>query len=515
MQFGSTKCTQMVAQLLATFLMSLFIVIASSSEAAATQISAAAAIVPPAKIPWIAFDDGGDRIGVNNAETVITPSTVRKLALLWSVTTPNVVDSSVVVLPGVQTPSGMRDLLFVTTDAGSLLAIDANTGVLVWHQDTQGPVLTNSAPAIDPVSQRYVYSYGLDGKIHKYEVGTGTEITQGWPVTVTLEPGLEKGSATLNVSNKYLYMTLSSGTGDRGHYVGHVVAINLASAQMSVFNALCSDKRELLFTDSTRSNYCPDVGGGIWARGGVVVDSVTGNVFFTVGNGTYNANKGGHDYGDTVLELTPDLGTIVDTYTPTDYDALNRNDYDLGSEAPLLLPKQSTSNTPFMLVQVGKDQSIRLLNRQNLSGQGGPNHVGGELQVIKNSIYLGYTHPLVWNDANNTTWVFVADDLATYAYKVVTDAAGHSSLQLVYQTGRSSSPFIANGVLFLQDYKAVLALDPTTGSVLWKATQSSGSIQNRHWQSPVVVNGHLYFTDNNIYNHSNQSGHLYAYGINA
>ncbi len=441
------------------------------------------------QVAWPAFDGGGQRSGINTHETIITRANVGMLTRKWQKSLPAVVDGAPVELPNVATPAGVKTLLFVTTTKGSLIALNAATGNQIWRANTTGPNFTTSSPALDP-NGHFVYGYGLDGKIHKYAVGTGVEIaTGGWPVTITLMPHVEKGSSPINVGNGYLYMVTSGYPGDGGHYEGHVVAINLASGRVTVFNSLCANITQLL-----GANTCSQVQSGIWARGGAVIDPVTGNVFVSTGNGTFDANNGRHNYGDTVIELTPDLARVVDTYSTANLATLQANDQDLASAAPVMLPKQVNSFTPYMFVQAGKDNSLRLINRQNMSGKGGPNHVGGELQTI--GLPQGGdvdTHPVAWTDANNTTWVFVANFTGFSAFKVVTDGNGRSSLQFAYQNGNSgSSPFIANGILYIQGSGIIRATDPTTGNILW-----SSAIGGLHWQSPIVVNGQVIVPDNN------------------
>jgi hypothetical protein len=53
----------------------------------------------------------------------------------------------------------------------------------------------------------------------------------------------------------------------------------------------------------------------------------------------------------------------------------------------------------------------------------------------------------------------------------------------------------------------VLAREPTTGERLWSSDQENAgeSIGNIHWESPIVVNGKLYVSD--------ESGAMTAYGL--
>ncbi len=148
-----------------------------------------AALTTDNLIAWSTFNGDAQRSGVNSAETAITRSNVGNLTQSWQQTLPATGDGAVAVLPNVNTPTGTKTLLFVTTKTGSLLAVDASNGSIVWRQDTSGPAyFTTSSPSIDPAGT-FVYSYGLDGKVHKYAVGTGAEVLDAtWPVMITNRP---------------------------------------------------------------------------------------------------------------------------------------------------------------------------------------------------------------------------------------------------------------------------------------------------------------------------------------
>jgi outer membrane protein assembly factor BamB len=73
----------------------------------------------------------------------------------------------------------------------------------------------------------------------------------------------------------------------------------------------------------------------------------------------------------------------------------------------------------------------------------------------------------------------------------------------------ATSPAVAGGVLFAATTgnKDLLAVDPRTGQLLWTslAPHAGGSIGYIHWESPIVINGHLYCPD--------EDGDLVAYGL--
>src|SRR6266498_1312545 len=111
----------------------------------------------------------------------------------------------------------------MTTRNGFIVALDAYTGNTLWsHQPATSPGITMSSPAIDP-SRAFVYSSGLDGRIHKYAVGDGAEVTSGgWPQIFPLKPSVERGgtaatTATGGATN-FLYMGPGGYIGAPGAY---------------------------------------------------------------------------------------------------------------------------------------------------------------------------------------------------------------------------------------------------------------------------------------------------------
>jgi len=205
---------------------------------------------------WLQFGGDAQHSGLNTAESILTPANVGTLALKYQVTLAGNADGAPVFLQNVTTAGGVKDLLFVTTRDGQIIALDTQNGAVVWsHQYGPGTCkinngssacYTTSSPAIDP-NRLYVYGYGLDGNVHKYQVGDGVEImTGGWPQLATLKGYDEKGSSALSIATaagvKYLYVAHAGYPGDQGDYQGHVTAINLATGAQKVFNMACSDK---------------------------------------------------------------------------------------------------------------------------------------------------------------------------------------------------------------------------------------------------------------------------------
>lgn len=476
-------------------------------------------LLPPSDFPvmptclgsWFTFGFDIARSGVNSEETAINPTTVGRLHRLWVHHLPQVADSAPILLPHLILPDGgYHDVLYLTTKQGSLVALNARTGSQLWIQTPFVPTDPNKVTTSSPIgdlAQEVVYSYGMDGRVHQYQAATGLEIRgNGWPVLVTTMKDTEKESSSLNAADGYLYVTTASYGGDAPPYQGHLVTINLMQHTTHVFNSICSDSKHLLAPGECKENQ-----GGIWARAGVVIDPLTGNLFLATGNGPFTADRGGDDWGDSVLELTSDGTHVIDSYTPTTENALYGQDQDLGSTAPALLPTIPDSVTPSLAVQAGKEGVLRLLNRQNLNGKGGAGYVGGELQTLDGPDHCPVlTQPAVWTDPDDgQVWVLVSDGCAIGGYQVVTSPLGITTLRKAWSASDSAtSPIVAGGVLFAAtSYNGVVALDPRSGRHLWSSAEptAKGSIGSTHWESPIVVGGRLYCSD--------EQGNVSAYGL--
>ncbi len=483
------------------------------------------------------FGDAAHR-GSNTQENALGVGNAATLQSVFNVTLPATADGAPAYLANVGTAGGTKDVLFVTTTDGRIIAFDAHTGAQIWAQQypsssygpsgcsinvvppsTGGsPCFTTSSPAVDP-NGLYVYSYGLDGKVHKYTTGAGAETTtDGWPQITTLKGFQEKGSSALSIATppggvSYLYVATGGYPGDAGDYQGHITTINLTTGTQRVFNATCTDQT-VHFVQKTATPDCSKVETAVWARPGVVYSAETNRVYFSTGNGDFA--PGSHWYGDSVLALNPDgtgngSGDPVDSYTPANEQALDDADLDLGSAAPALLPTVANCTVPHLAVQTGKDGQLRLLNQDSLGFSRSLDHKGGEIapiipapQNIGVSGFIGVnSQPVVWtNPADGHIWLFVANGRGISGSQLVLDSSGNPSLSSVWKytsVGSQSSPAVANGVLYWATNNSLRAFDATSGTQLWQSTQP-GAI---HWQSPVVANGVLYLSDS--------ANHLHAF----
>ena len=461
---------------------------------------------------WMQFGYDAAHTGVNPSETLVSPANAASLVTKYSVNMATYVDSAPVYLSNVSTPGGTKNVLFALGNNGRFMAIDAATGTELWHKTQSGTQPTTASPAIDP-NRQYVYSYGIDGKAHKYQVGDGTEITTGgWPQTITLKNNVEKGAGGLTIASSggvnWLYVVTDGYIGDGGDYQGHITTINLATGAQVVFNTLCSN-----LTTHLGVGDCSTHQSGIWGRGGATYDAATDRVYITTGNGHYNASTGGFNWGDSTLALAHDgtgagAGMPRDSYTPTNFQQLDDQDIDLGSISLVIMKAPSGSTVPHLGMQTGKDAQLRLINLDNMSGAGAPAHVGGEIQLLAVPQGGGgmREQPATWVDGSGTAWLFVANRDGFSGLTLGLNGSNVPQLTPVWQNGSSTtSPIVANGVLYsfssCSGGWCIVGRNPATGNVLW----TSEHVATPHWQSAIIVNGVVYAMDD--------AGKLWAFGL--
>jgi outer membrane protein assembly factor BamB len=422
---------------------------------------------------WPIAEHDSARSGVSNeVGGTVGPLTLNKL---WQTNIGDIADTS---------PIEWNGMIYLTVHGGATYAFTASTGQKVWTFTTSGNGPTTSEPAYD-TSANVLYAGGVDGKIHRLNPTTGIEdTTHGFPVTITLATATEKDSSPLNVANGYVYAQTSGYDGDAPPYVGHVVAISTSTGALHVFNSLCASQTTLIDPHT-----CSQSDSGLWSRAGPVVDpdsQMGGAVFAATGNGYYDPSSG--DYGDSMLELKPDVSSLLGYYAPSNALTLQDEDLDLGSTSPALIPRQVTSNTPLMAVQGGKDDLLRLVNRAALTGS-------TPLQIITLDAKV-YSAPAVYQTSSGAIYVYVGLPDGVYAYALTT-IGGVSQLTQVWKAnlslgGEGTSAVVRAGVVYVAANDELVALDALTGTTL-----GSAAIGGVHWESPMIARGVVYVTDEN------------------
>lgn len=344
----------------------------------------------------LAYHNDLARTGQNLNETILTLANVNPTTFGKKFTDP--VDGQVyaqpLYVPNVTIPGqGSHSVVYIATENDSVYAFDADAaGAPLWQtsllnggspvpsSDTNCGQITpqigiTSTPVIDAASNTlYVVAMTKEGsstnpmyvqRLHALDITNGQE-KLGGPVVITATiPGTGDGSSGGNITFNPLWqlnrpgLTLANGNVyiafgshcDLFPYHGWLFAYGASNlAQSGVF-----------ITTPTGSQ------GAIWQAGGAPAVDSSNHLYVITGNGTFDGNTGGLDFGDSFLKLVQVGSTLTraDYFTPFNQARLAATDADLGSAGPTVLPDQLGAH-PHLLASAGKGGTIYLLDRDNL-----------------------------------------------------------------------------------------------------------------------------------------------------
>jgi hypothetical protein len=405
-QFAAPRAGRLGAVLRAT----LFAVAMATAQQAGAQVTTSQ------------YDNA--RTGANTQETALTPSNVdaKQFGKIHTFVVDGDIYAQPLFLHGLEFPGkGKHNAVFVATEHDSVFAFDADgkSSEPLWktsfaHPDAGITPLTTrdvhclfispeigitSTPVIDASSATiYVLARTKERgqyvqKLHALTMATGAE-QRGSPVTIgasvkgrgegsksgrlDFDPLLENPRAALLLANRMVYLTWASSC-DVGSYHGWVMAYDARTlAQVAVFNDSADDSQS-----------------GIWQSDAGPAADDSGNVFLATGNGGFNANSGGRDYGDSALKLDGHNLAVRDYFTPFNQRHLDNADDDLGSGGPVLLPDQEGAH-PHELVVAGKGRTIYVVDRDRM----GRFHAGSDNQIVQSlrgAVGSLFAAPAWWN----------------------------------------------------------------------------------------------------------------------
>jgi hypothetical protein len=479
------------------------------------------------------------RTGQNLNETTLTAANVipAKFGKLGELMVDGKVDAQPLYLSNVSiTGVGTKNVLYVATEHGSVYAFDADnvSGTAakpLWQISTQlaGEVASDdrgcsqvtpeigitSTPVIDRTRGAiYVVSVSKDAsgnyfhRIHALDLTSGKELFGG-PTTITATvsgngAGSSLGIVTFDPSeynerpgllelNGTIYTTWGSHC-DAGAYTSWMMAYSAATLkQTSVLNLVPNGSD-----------------GGIWMSGTAPAADAAGNIYFLIGNGTFDTslNTSGFpsqgDCGNCYVKVSSAAPlTLLDYFTPSNTAAESNSDEDLGSGGPLLLPDitDATGKTRHLAVGSGKDAIIYVLDRDSM----------GKFSATQNSIYQQISGQLAGGEYakpsyfNGTVYYGAAGD-AVKAFpiaggKLATAPSSQTAIQFPYPgaTPAISANGTNNGILWAVENgsPAVLhAYDATNlATELYNSNQASGGrdqFSGNKFITAVIANGKVF-----------------------
>lgn len=369
-----------------------------------------------AQVSVLTYHNDLARTGQNLSETALTPANVnaKQFGKLFSYPVDGYVYAQPLYLPGLEIPGkGTHNVVFVATEHDSVYAFDADDGsganaAPLWRVSFLDPAAgvttvpyqnafnctqiipeigITGTPAIDPATGTlYVVAMTMETaggaagyvhRLHALDVATGAE-RAGSPVaiqasvpgtgdkgtTVTFIPRNYKARPGLLLWNGVVYTSWSSHC-DAGTYHGWIMGYDARTlAQVTVYNVTPNGSQA-----------------SFWASGAAPAVDADGNLYVISGNGSFNADGGGPNLGESFLKLSSANGlAVADFFTPYNQAALNGKDLDTGSSGALLLPDSAGSAAhPHLLTSAGKEGRIYLIDRDSMGGF----QAGSDSQIVQ------------------------------------------------------------------------------------------------------------------------------------
>ncbi len=349
----------------------------------------------------VTYHNDNARTGQNLEETVLTTSNVSPSTFgkVFTLPVDGVIDAQPLYLSAVSIPGrGIYNVVYAVTENDSVYAFDADRGGLLWQVSLLGANETpadtkncnqirpqigiTATPVIDrssgPNGTIYIVAMSKDSdgyyqRIHALDVTTGQEEFGGpKPIQakypghgdhshggyVTFDPKQYAERQALLLLNHVVYTAWTSHC-DYRPYTGWVIGYDEGTlAQTSVLNLTPNGN-----------------GGSIWQSGaGMASDG--NSIYLLDANGTFDTkmNKKGFpikgDLGNAFVKLSAikQKLALADYFAGYDTVRESKQDIDLGSGGPLLLPpqKDSDGNLHALAVGAGKNQDIYIVDRNNM-----------------------------------------------------------------------------------------------------------------------------------------------------
>ena len=521
----------------------------------------------------LTYHNNLSRDGTNQKEYALTPSNVATATFgkRFSCAVDGAIYAQPLWVPKVTIGGGTHNVVLVATMRDSIYVFDADSSPCVkyWNKqylpagETWGDsndtgssdIFTDigilGTPVLDPSSHTVYFvtksktnpGGAYQQRLHAVSLTDGSERTNS-PVaidsTLTVSGTCEGGSTVafsplrenqrpgLALINGIVYVAWAS-HGDVDQYHGWVVGFNPTSlARTAVWNST-PNRLSAVF-------YCR---GGIWMSGGAPAADTANNIYLMTGNGVFDANTGGSNYGDSYVKLTTGLA-VSDYFTPHDQSNLDGSDADVGSGGTALLIDQTTGPIAHLMVGAGKSGVFYVLNRDNMGHFTSTDSAAVQTWTSNGS---SFSTPAFWNNSmyyfgvtfgsaklgeqytfNPSTGQFNATPAFTtsagFGFPGATPSVSSSGASngIVWaidssQYGTSDSGTRAASAAILHAYSAA-----NIGTELWNSTQGSGNSAGFavKFTVPTVANGKVYMGtrgNDNSNGSGTTLGELDVYGL--
>jgi len=420
------------------------------------------------------------RTGANLEEVLLAPANVSsaQFGKLFTRSVDGAIYTQPLYVPGLTISNQTRNVVFVATEHNSVYAFDAdnpaasaplwqtNLGTSVPQSEVNNcgdlppEIGITGTPTIDPVNgviyveaktkvansttTNYFHS------LHALDLLTGQERFNG-PVVIQATVSGQTFNAQhahqrpgLVLVSKLVYVAFGSHC-DWQPYHGWLFGYNATNLQQQTG----------AFITTPSGNQ-----GAIWSCGMAPAVDANGFLYIVTGNGTFDANTGGSNFGQSFLKLSVTNGIkVVDWFTPYNAVTLSSSDRDIGTGGAVLLPGTH------LLDELDKSGTNFLVDQNNmghfsLNGTSDTNIVQ-EFAATAGTDAIGQC-PVYWNGPTNQ-FIFIM-------------CGNGQAKAFLFNASTIQTTPLATGAVTQSDKGGGLSLSANgnTNGILWAIDTSNG-----------------------------------------
>ena len=440
---------------------------------------------------------------------------------------------------------GVHNVVIVTTENDSVYAFDAdssscqvlwqttlltNGGTAIPYTDLGNgdcteiypQVGTTGTPVIDlPNNTIFMVAASLEGpsnlaasyvhRLHALNLATGQEMPQSPVQIAATVPGTGTGSVngmlSFNGQQQKSRTALQLVNGQLFFAFG-------SDCDVAPFHGWVFAYDEFQLTQTAVYVTTPNgTDGGIWMAGAGLTFDASDNMYVATGNGTFDGNLSGGDYGDSILKFSLSGGAfqMLDSFTPFNQAEMEENNLDLASSGLLLLPDQP-GPYPHLAIIAGKSNTIYLVDRDDLGGY----NSGGDqvVQEVQDVLFRNFSTAAYWNE--NVYFCSIDDNVKAFQLNngaLTTSWTSESPTVFNYPGSiasiSSASSTSSSAILWILDNSGYGNNQPPTPAILhaYDATNLATELYNstqapnnrdqaddaEKFAVPTVANGKVYF----------------------
>lgn len=407
---------------------------------------------------------------------------------------------------------GKHNVVIVATEHDSVYAFDADStsNTPLWERHYSdlangisplpdnvggrtslgGEIGISGTPVVDSTSgaMYFVTTLQHNGKAEQWlraiDMRTGQDYGPGSVQIVASVPGDGKGSQNgqiafdPSVQNQRMGLVIVGGSvliawgsfSDYGVYHGWLMAYDSQSLQQqAVFNPTPQSQ-----ADDTAYGPADHGGGGaFWQSGAAPSVDSAGNIYIVAADGSFNADQGGQNHGDTVLKLRLSGNTfqVVDWFTPSNQACLNPADIEIGSGGVVLLPDSAAPGRKLAAV-INKEGRLYLLDTNNLGryNPAGDNQIPQELPVGNKACIPGMGD----GHAEGSDWQRLYGNPSYWNGNLYLATSNGPLRQFKLQNGSvGTAPFTVSGNLFgIRGGNTVVSAADAQNAIVWAYDKS-------------------------------------------